>query len=317
VTAPLGISLSNLSGLPPSRLAALGRLAEARGFTHLNHTESYNDIVAYLMAAADATERVTLVAGIANAGFRHPVLLALGAAAVDEVSGGRLVLGIGAGTQWWSSERRDLPAARPLEHLREYVAVVRAVLRSEASDLPGPRYPVAAFRSSFAPVRSDLPIYLAALGPAMLELAGEIADGAILNLCAPEDITAARERLAAGARRAGRAPEAVGLIALVNLCLDDDIERARAGLRAALPTYLAFPGYGRRFTALGFGRAVKAVRARLAAGDAAGAVAAVPDELIERVGAFGPAARCRGWVERFRAAGVAVPILSPRNPGGP
>src|SRR3712207_724215 len=97
----LGLALSSLTGLPPSRLAQLALTAERRGFTAVALTESYNDVMPLAAAVAGATRSVQVATAIANVGFRHPALMAMGAAAVDELSGGRFVLGLGVGTQWF------------------------------------------------------------------------------------------------------------------------------------------------------------------------------------------------------------------------
>lgn len=308
----LGISLSNRSGLPPSTLAALSRRAEERGFSHVIMNESYNDVLAYLVAAASVTQRATLCSGIANVGFRHPVLMALGAAVVDDVSGGRFVLGLGTGTQWFTADRYDTLAVKPLQMMREYVAVVRAVLSGERVDRPGPRFPVHDFQIAAQPRRPHLPIYLAAVGHRMAELAGEIADGVIVNMNGPEDIAAIRAAVARGCARAERDPSSVTIAALVATCVDDDMEAARQAVRASIPMYLAFDGYSRHVAALGFGDAVAEVRAHLQRGDAAAAARAVPDALVERTCAYGSAERCRAKIEAFRQAGVDLPIISAR-----
>jgi 5,10-methylenetetrahydromethanopterin reductase len=313
----LGISLSNRSGLPPSALAALARRAEEAGFSHAIYNESYNDVLATMVAAAGLTRRIALVSGIANIGFRHPVLMALGAAAVDDVSGGRCILGLGTGTQWYSADRWDTLAAKPLQTMREYVAVVRAVLTGEVVNVPGPRFPVQDFQISFKPVRADLPIYLAVVGRKMAELAGEIADGVIVNMNGPQDIAAIRAHVARGAERAGRDPARIAIAALVTTCVDDDEARAREAVRASIPMYLTFDGYGRHVAALGFGDAVVEVRAHAQRGDMAAATRAVPDGLVDRTCAYGPAERCRAKVEAFRQAGVDLPVISARTSGAP
>lgn len=313
----LGISLSNRSGLPPSALAALAGRAEVGGFSHVIYNESYNDVLATMVAAASHTRRVALVSGIANIGFRHPVLMALGAAAVDEISGGRCILGLGTGTQWYSADRWDTLDAKPLQTMREYVAVVRAILTGEVVTVPGPRFPVQGFQISFRPLRADLPIYLAVVGRKMAELAGEIADGVIVNMNGPQDIAAIREHVARGAERAKRDPARLTIAALITTCLDDDTARAREAVRASIPMYLTFDGYSRHVAALGFGDAVAAVRSAMERGEIAAATRAVPDALVERTAAYGPAERCRAKIEEFRQAGVGLPIISARTSGAP
>ncbi|MBI2321704.1 MAG: LLM class flavin-dependent oxidoreductase [Chloroflexi bacterium] len=231
----LGISLSNRSGLPASALAALSRRAEEHAFSHVVMNESYNDVLAYLVAAASATQRVTLCSGIANVGLRHPVLMALGAAVVDDVSGGRCVLGLGTGTQWFTPDRYDTLAIKPLQMMREYVAVVRAVLSGEPVNLPGPRFPVQDFHLAARPRRAHVPILLAVVGHRMAELAGEIADGVIVNMNGPEDIATIRAQVARGCERAKRDPSSVTVAALVTTCVDDDADPDVPHLRRLQP----------------------------------------------------------------------------------
>ncbi|MBI4505068.1 MAG: LLM class flavin-dependent oxidoreductase [Chloroflexi bacterium] len=313
----LGISLSNRSGLPASALGALSRRAEEHAFSHVIMNESYNDVLAYLVVAASATQRATLCSGIANVGLRHPVLMALGAAVVDDVSGGRFVLGLGTGTQWFTPDRYDTLAIKPLQMMREYVAVVRAVLSGEPVNLPGPRFPVQDFHLAARPRRPHVPILLAVVGHRMAELAGEIADGVIVNMNGPEDIAAIRAAVARGCERAKRDPSSVTVAALVTTCVDDDAEAARRAVRASIPMYLTFDGYSRHVTALGFGDAVAEVRALVQRGDAEAAARAVPDALVERTCAYGSAERCRAKVAAFRQAGVDLPIVSARPSGAP
>ncbi|MBI3969518.1 MAG: LLM class flavin-dependent oxidoreductase [Chloroflexi bacterium] len=308
----LALSRSNMSRLPPSRLAALARSAEEHGFRHLVFNESYNDVIAYLVAAASATDRATLYSTVANVGFRHPALMALGAAVVDDVSDGRFVLGLGTGTQWFTPERLDTLEARPLGYLREYVAAVRELISGEPVDRSDTRFRLADFQLSFRPRRAKLPIYLAAVGPKMTELAGEIADGVFANMASPEDVPEVRRRVARGCERAGRDPSSVRLAVHLRLSLDEDVDRAREAIRATLPAYLNFDGYGRHLASLGYEAAVSQVRSLVRAGDQPAATRAVPDELVDRVAAYGPAERIWTRIEQLLAANVDLIVLAPR-----
>jgi alkanesulfonate monooxygenase SsuD/methylene tetrahydromethanopterin reductase-like flavin-dependent oxidoreductase (luciferase family) len=317
----LGISLRTRSALRASALADLARLAEDAGFHSIIYTEMHNDVLAHLVAAAGITRRSLLMSGIANVGLRHPMLMASAAAVVDDVSRGRFILGLGTGNEWHSDVKYDTLAAKPLQLMREYVTVVRAALSGEPVRQDGPRYPVSGLRLSFAPLRADLPIFLAALGPKMAELAGEIADGAIVHMNGPDDLVALRNCIERGCTRGGRDFTRFTLAALPIACVDDDIAVARETVRRAIARYLGYDSYQRHLTRLGYAAVVEQARQPLTLGAASGVQRSVPDELVDRVGIFGTIERCLGQIDAYRQAGADIVIVSPRpavrsdNPG--
>ncbi|MDQ3097527.1 MAG: LLM class flavin-dependent oxidoreductase [Chloroflexota bacterium] len=160
-----------------------------------------------------------------------------------------------------------------------------------------------------------VPIYIGALGPRMLELAGEVADGAALNWCSAERVHWSRERIAAGARRAGRDPGAVGVIEYIRVCVDEDVDAARAALATAMLGYaLAGPrrpkdrGYRLHFTAMGFDPVLTELEARRERGEGLEVLArSVPPELLRSVGASGGSAEAASAFESL-AAGLDLPI---------
>lgn len=315
MSPPLGFTLSSLTGLPPSRLAALAARAERRGFGTLALTESYNDVMPLAAALAARTRSAAIATAIANVGFRHPALLAMSAAAVDELSGGRFVLGLGVGTQWFDRQALGGLASRPLAALAEYIALLRQLWQAgaAATQADGQYYRLDPFHLDSAPSRPRIPIYLAALGPAMLRLTGRLADGVFLTMLPIDSIPAAISEIRDAATAAGRDPSEVTIAMLVRVCLDDDLDRAREGARASIPLYVTFPGYARHLRGLGYGAVVDASQAAYARGDLAAAAGAIPDELVDRVSVYGSAERCRAGLERFRAAGIDLPIVSARR----
>jgi alkanesulfonate monooxygenase SsuD/methylene tetrahydromethanopterin reductase-like flavin-dependent oxidoreductase (luciferase family) len=304
VSSPIGLALSSLSGLPPRRLALLAAVAEQRGFEFLALTESHNDVFPLAAGIAACTREVTIATTIANIGFRHPALMALSAATVDDLSDGRFVLGLGVGTQWFDLDQRPKSS---LDGVREYVAVVRQVLASghDSSQRDGDHYRLDRFHVDFQPMRPDIPIYLAALNDGMLRLAGEIADGVVLNLVPLDLVPSVVATVREAAADAGRDPARVRITMMIRAGLEADIRRAREIVRESIPRYLTFPGYARRFRQLGYGAAVDAAER----GDSS----AIPDELVDRLAVFGPDERCRAGVEAFRSAGIDLPIVSPRT----
>ena len=311
---PLGLALSSLSGLPPTSLAALAARAEQRGFSTLSLTESFNDVTPLAAAVAAQTRSATIATAIANIGFRHPALLAMSAAGIDELSGGRFVLGLGVGTQWFDRSAQTQLFERPLAALAEYIELLRRLWEAGPAgcQASGTFYRLDDFHLDFVPLRPRIPIYLAAMGPGMLRLAGRLADGIFLGLTPLETIPELIEQVRTAAHGAGRDPTEVVIAMQVRTCLSDDAERASEGSRASLPIYLTFPGYARHFRALGYGAVVDAVQSAWSRGDRAQAAAAIPDELVDRVAVHGSLEQCRVGLERFRAAGLDLPIVSMR-----
>ncbi|GEL20627.1 hypothetical protein PA7_44640 [Pseudonocardia asaccharolytica DSM 44247 = NBRC 16224] len=186
----LGISLPTRTGLSARELGSLARRAEQAGYAAVFLAEGGSDVLALCPAVIEATERVVVGTAIANAHLRPPALAAMTAATLDEQSGGRFVLGLGVATPALNHHQLGLPRVPPLAMLRDYVGVVRAVHRGETYD--GPVYRLAApLPLDRPPARPRVPVYLAALRPRMAALAGEIADGVVLNLMSPQQAAAA------------------------------------------------------------------------------------------------------------------------------
>jgi alkanesulfonate monooxygenase SsuD/methylene tetrahydromethanopterin reductase-like flavin-dependent oxidoreductase (luciferase family) len=227
-----------------------------------------------------------------------PLSLATQAATVAQFSGGQFVLGLGTGgygPDFWDS--LGLPN-KPIAVMREYVTQVRALLAGEpASAGPvtghGPGWPATASLEA-APTA---PVYLAALGPQMLRLAGEAADGALLNWASPERIALSRERVDEGSTKAGRAPGSVPLTMYIRVCVDDDVAAARQALGVQVLGYaMGRPGvpdqdgYRALFAQMGFDAVLREAEARRDRGEEPAAlVPGLPDEMLHAVGYYGPA----------------------------
>ena len=249
-----------------------------------------------LSALADHTQRLQLGTGVVTSVSRRVQITAMAAATVHEVSGGRLVLGLGAGPSGSGS----------LERLQAYVTALRALLAGERVEVEAVSGPPTSVRLT-APPATPPPIWLAALGPRAMRLAGEVADGVLLNWCPPERVAVARELVREGAERAGRDPGRITIAAYVRACVGQDDDAAFASLRAAAGEYAAIPAYRRQFELAGF------------ATEAAAAAAAhanrrpddVPARLVRGVTLSGDASSARAGLEQFRAAGVDLPVVYP------
>jgi alkanesulfonate monooxygenase SsuD/methylene tetrahydromethanopterin reductase-like flavin-dependent oxidoreductase (luciferase family) len=195
-----------------------------------------------LAGFAAATARIRLGPGVLPITSRPPTLTAMGAATVHEASGGRFVLGLGSGRA----------TSGAVELVREYVRQVRAALRGEVVTASGP-FPVKGFRLGMEPPQEPVPVWVAALGPRMVELAGEAGDGVLLNWCTPERVAKAREEVARGAERGGRDPAGVTVAAYVRACLGQEEAHALEALGPAAAEYAGFPNYARQLEAMGLG----------------------------------------------------------------
>mgnify|MGYP000663427565 CR=1 FL=1 len=280
---------------------ALARRAEALGYESLWVTHGAGrDAFLVLAAYGTATTRVGLGVGVLPVLPRHPVATAQAALTLSELTGGRFRLGLGVSHRAVMEGMLGLRLERPLELMREYVAVLRGALGA------GARFEGRRFRvhwTAALPARPPAPpIYLAALSPRMLELAGEIADGAVLWLTPPAYVRdVARPALARGCARAGRALDGFPVVAAVPLAVTPDAAAAREAFRDELARYLQLPFYRTMLAAAGLGDA-------LARFDREGRA---PDALLDALGAVGEPAAARALVEAYRAAGVTRPAVRP------
>ena len=309
----LGLSIASHSGLPPSRVGALAGAAERAGFSAVFVAEGHGDALSLCHPVAAATEQARVGTAIANAALRPPVLAAKTAAQLDQAAGGRFILGLGVGNPVMNA-RFGIPPFAPLPMIEEYVGVVRAVLHGQAAGYDGQVFRTGMVPLDSPPVRADLPVYLAALGPRMLTLAGRVADGVILNLMTPAQAGRAAGAVRATARAAGRDPASVEIVCVVHCCLSDDAAAAAAAARAVVLRYVLHPSVPPLFgeaDGLRDGVDLRAVRELLLAGDRVGAAGQVPQQVADGFVAHGGAAACAARLAEYRAAGVDLPVLFP------
>ena len=310
----LGLSIASHSGLPPARIGEIAATAERAGYLAVFVAEGHGDALSLCHPVIAATSTVTVGTAVANAALRPPVLTAKTAATLDHAAGGRFILGLGTANAIMNS-RFGLAPFAPLPMIEEYVAVVRAVLAGDPTGFTGHVYRTGPVPLDARPIRSELPIYLAALGPRMQELAGRIADGVILNLMSPAQAGEAAATVRAAAEAAGRDPSSVEIACVVHVCLCDDTGAAAAAARAVVPRYVLHPAVPRLFGE-DAGVDLRAARELTLAGDRAGAAGEVPQQVADGFVAYGDAAACAAQVGQYRAAGVDLPILFPMPVGG-
>jgi alkanesulfonate monooxygenase SsuD/methylene tetrahydromethanopterin reductase-like flavin-dependent oxidoreductase (luciferase family) len=285
------------------------RLAESLGYasvyvTHIAGRESLTVLTAYAMS----TERIHVGTGVVPIYTRTPATMAQTAATIDELSGGRMVLGLGVShrpvVEGWHGQTID----RPVHEMREYASIVRAILQGEDPP-PGEKWRTG-FHLAGLDSRPALPIYIAALSPAMLRLAGEIADGVLLWLCNPAYIRdVVVPEVTAGRRRARKELDGFDIVPAVPAAVTEDRSTVYAAMRRDLLTYFSLPFYRSMIERSGFGGELEAFDS--ASGDAAGMQAAISDTFLDALTAVGDPSDVQDGIGRYREAGATSPSIGP------
>ena len=316
----LGIALQGFAGLPAKEFISAAREAEARGYhTAWTGEASGADAVTLSALVLSGTERLHMATGVLPVQTRTPVLLGLTTATLNRVAPGRFALGLGLSSRTVVEQWHGLRFSPSLEQIREAVTIIRAVASGERVNFEGTFYRVKNFRMTAPPPATPPRIVLAALGPEMLELAGEIADGVLLNRIPPETVPASITHLEAGAKRAGRTLADFEIGAFVRVCVTDDPAGAREHLARDITGYVTVDVYASFFRTAGFGAEVDAVNAAWKAGDRAGAVKQISPRFLDGLGVVGDEAFCRARIAEFARAGLTMPVVVPvsheKDPG--
>ena len=289
---------------PAEEAVEVALAAERAGFERLWVGEMATfDAFALATAIGTRAPRLALTIGPLAIGVRTPVAVALGASSVATLTGARVDVALGASSPAIVAGWHDRPWDALPTRMRETVAALRPLLAGERGDFAGTHVRTRGFR-----LQRPLPaarITVAAFGPAMTRVAARVADEVVLNLVTPAHVAAVRTAIAAEAEAAGRTRPRLAVWVPVALAPGDV---ARRQLASQLAVYLAPPGYGEMFAALGFGALVDAARAGRPRRDLA---AAVPHALAEAVGAIGDLATVRERIAAYHAAGADDVALVP------
>jgi probable F420-dependent oxidoreductase len=294
-----------------------GVWAEQAGFDDLwlPDGEGLQDPLALAAALGVATQRIRICTGVVPVFNRPPPVLATGVVAAEQRAPGRFVLGLGASTGNMVDRWYGLPFERPLTRVRETVLLLRQILAGEKTDFAGLTLRSQGFRLQGLP-SVPVPIYLAAMGQKMLRLAGEIADGVVLNDFTPPDrLGWALEQIDIGAKRLGRRAEDLEVVkrrAVVLAENDDELREATSFCRRYLAFYGSAPGYQVIMRELGYDDAVEEIRAGYAAGDRKRTMSAISDAMVSRICTFGSKAVCHARLCEDYAGGVHTVAVSPQ-----
>ncbi len=325
----LGVSVGYWGlGLTIADQLDIAQTAESLGYDSIWTAEAYGSDAATVLAwLAAGTSRIKLGSGIFQIPARSAAMTAMTAATIDNLSGGRMLLGLGSSGPQVSEGFHGVRFGKQLQRTREYVAVVRMALarqriefHGETLELPLPDGPGKALKLTIRPVQEQIPIFLAVLGPKNVALAGEIADGWLPVFFSPEHTKTLRGPLEEGAARASRSLDDFRICPSVNIMIGDDVESARNAMRPILALYVGGMGsreqnfYNRLVSTYGFEKAAQEVQDLYLAGKKTEAMFALPDELIDLVSIVGPRDKAKEKIRAFRDAGVDTLIVWPVMP---
>jgi F420-dependent oxidoreductase-like protein len=277
---------------------ARAKAAEGLGYESVWTTQmpDARDAALVLAAYAFHTTRIKLGTGVLPIYTRHPTAMIQMAASLDELSGGRFILGIGISHKVTVEGMWGLKLESPVDAMREYLTIVRAGLREGHASVDGEHFTARSVYS--APRRSDIPIMLSALNPRMLDLAGELADGVVLYMCTPAYV---RDHVVPAVRaareKAGKTLEGFDIVAAIPVCLTTDRAAAHDVFRKTVARYASLPYYRKMMDASGLGAELEK--------DPIG------EPALDELAGIGDASRVRNVIERYRAAGVTLPGAGP------
>jgi probable F420-dependent oxidoreductase len=313
---PTDIALTGLA-VPLAEFPAIAREAEGRGYRTAWVGEA-SGAEAIVLSTLIATHTATI--GIANGVIpvqtRTPIVYGQAAATLAHLAPGRFGLGLGLSSEIIVGQWHGLPFTPSIQQMREAVQIIRTAAAGERVNFEGKFYRLKNFRLAIPAPPIPPRIYLAALGPRMCELAGEVADGVLLNWIPPSAMGTSLAHVEAGARRAGRRPADVDVAVYVRTCVTDERDTVREALARDITGYAIVSVYARFFEECGYGPEVAAVSAAWKAGDRAAAVKGISGRVLDGLGAVGPVDHCREQLAAFARTG-ATPVVLPFAPPGP
>jgi alkanesulfonate monooxygenase SsuD/methylene tetrahydromethanopterin reductase-like flavin-dependent oxidoreductase (luciferase family) len=308
-----------IEALPPTLQIDYGVRAEERGFRAAWFPEiTFGDAFGPATAVATKTSRLGLGTGVVGIWSRSAVTLALQAATLNELSSGRLLLGVGLQARDYVQGWHGQVYERPVRAMREFVTILRRILAGDNVTFEGEIFSVKDFQLQMQPPQQPVRIYMAAIGPQMTRLAGELADG-VLGYCysAAYVRESVLPNLQAGAARAGRSLDgfdiACGFPSIVSPD-DAGLEQIKGQVMMFATARSSSPEYASSFAAAGYD--VAPIQERVDAADIDGALALVTDDMADALTIAGTPDDVRRRIDEYRDAGLTTVGLNPSPPGG-
>jgi probable F420-dependent oxidoreductase len=261
-------------------------------------------------AMAMSTQRIRLGMAVIPAYTRSPAVFASTVMTLSHLAPGRIVMGLGASSHAMVEGWHGIPFEKPLTRVRETAEMLRRMLSGERENYSGVTLRSSGFRL-IPPARGEVPIYLAALRPKMLEMAAEVGDGVVLNSFPLEALPLMMEHIRIGAARAGKSVDKMEIVNRHHVIVTDDVAAGRERFRAMFTGYFATPVYNKFLAWFGYEDAAASLDEGWKSKNRGKTAAAMSDELVDRIGVIGPAEHCREVVRAFMAEGITTPIINP------
>ena len=309
----LGLHLTVGAGGGAERIQ-FAKEAEALGYTSLWMGEvSGPDALVTMGALAVSTSKAELAPGVVPIQIRTPGVNAMAFLTIHELSGGRAIAGLGVSSPVIVERWHGASYTKPVTAMRECITIMRQLFTVGRSKFEGEVYR-ADFRLGMRPPKKPPRIFVAGLNAPMLQLAGEMADGVLMNYSPPEAMPAMIEEIHAGAKKAGRNPADIDVGIYIRMCIAEEPQAAIDQFRRELATYAFVDSYGKMFARYGLADEFTELRRLWREGKRDDAPFAISTESARKIAAFGSAEVGREFVAKFRSVGVTHPVVFPVGP---
>ncbi|MBI4234090.1 MAG: LLM class flavin-dependent oxidoreductase [Chloroflexi bacterium] len=294
-------------------LVELAQRSEELGYDSIWLGESWGyELFTMLTFVALHTSRIKVAAGIVNIYSRTPAVVAMASGTLDDLSDGRLILGVGTSGAIVVQDWHGVAYEKPLQRTREFIEIVRMALRGDRVNYQGQVFRLQNFRMQFTPRRKGVPIYVAAIGPQNLHLTGELADGCIPILPSKKHGRYFRQELAVGAASRGRDAGEMEIAPYIITAVSSDRAEARHLARAHAAYYIGGMGayYNQLVRRYGYQEEAEAIQRAWLLGERERAINLVNDAMLDDLTLAGTPSECREMLEAYEAVGFTLPVLT-------
>ncbi len=312
--------LTFMGNIPIKEMVEHVKFAEEKGFDFFWMAEEhfYRDAITPCAVLASVTKRIKIGPGIISVWTRDPVTIAMSMATIDELSNQRVNIGLGCSVKSRMEGMLGMKFVKPLERMRAYTTVIRQLLACKTVDYQSEILNIKNVQLSFKPVRSHIPIYIGATGPRMLQLAGEIGDGAFLNIfCSPEYVRDAIEQIKIGAEKIDKDYSKIDIPAFITFSVHEDPKIAKQYPKPLIALYCCYPELHSILKYGGLnpkGNQIKKIIETVKNGDITEAVKHIPDSTVDALTASGTPQDCRKRIRKYIESGVKTPVIYPVSP---
>lgn len=312
----IGVHISNC---PFNKSVRQVKFAEKMDFESVWHAEHYGELrdpFITLAAMASATSKIKLATGVVGPYVRHPAILAFTFGTLDELSHGRMIMGIGAGNLTRMKEKLNMEGKNPLTHVKESVEIIQHLLTGKSVNYKGNIFSVYDLSLGFSPVRTKIPVYIGATREHMLRLTARIGDGVLFSAAtSPNYVKWAVQVMREEAKKIEKDFNKIDIACIISCCVSEDYDLARRAVKPGIMSFLARPVRG-EFIMEKAGLKTELlvpIRKALQSGDKIEAEKFVSDEIIDNLSIAGTRDECIKRLEKWRAMGVKLPVIGPRG----